>query len=156
MSFVEVQEALAEVMAEDTERTKLSVDAIIAETASIAFVNMFDYMRIGENGEPYVDLSALTRAQAAGLLSFKYKEHPEGRGEDSRDVAEVEIRINPGKLTALVKLGERVGAWKPQSEDSAGITLEQMIADDKARVQKLEELARVRFGPPNPEEEKAQ
>jgi phage terminase small subunit len=112
---------LAEVMAEETARCEISADQIIAETAKLAFLNMFDYLRIGENGEPWVDLSALTRAQAAGLLYFKHKEYKEGRGEDARDVCEVEIRLNPAKFNALVKLGDRLGAWKPQVGAEDGI-----------------------------------
>jgi phage terminase small subunit len=121
LAILSVQEALAEVMAEETARCEISADQIIAETAKLAFLNMFDYLRIGENGEPWVDLSALTRAQAAGLLSFKHKEYKEGRGEDARDVCEVEIRLNPAKFNALVKLGDRLGAWKPQVGAEDGI-----------------------------------
>jgi hypothetical protein len=109
-----IQEALAEVMAEESARCEISADQLIAETAKLAFLNMMDYLRIGENGEPFVDLSALTRAQAAGLLAFKYKERKDGRGEDARDVAEVEIRLNSDKFRAIVKLGDRLGLWKPQ------------------------------------------
>ena len=82
-----------------------------------------DFLRINENGEPFVDLSALTRAQAAGLLAFKYKERKDGRAEDARDVAEVEIRLSTDKFRALVKLGDRLGLWKPQGaqDDASGV-----------------------------------
>jgi phage terminase small subunit len=93
LAKLSIQKALVEVMAEEAARSEISADQIIAETAKLAFLNMMDYLRIGENGEPWVDLSALTRAQAAGLLSFKHKEYKEGRGEDARDVCEVEIRL---------------------------------------------------------------
>jgi hypothetical protein len=43
-----VQEALAEVMAEDAQRCEISVDQIIGEAAKLAFLNMMDYIRIGD------------------------------------------------------------------------------------------------------------
>jgi phage terminase small subunit len=142
----EIQEALAEVMQEDSLRTQITVDQIIGEAAKIAFLNMFDYIRIGENGEPFVDLSALTRAQAAGLLSFKHKEYKDGRGEEARDVCEVEIKLNPGKFNALVKLGERLGAWKPAADaGDEGINYAQIIADNKLHREKMAEIAE-RYG----------
>jgi phage terminase small subunit len=143
LTFVDIQEALAEVMAEDSARAQITTDQIIAETAKLAFVNMLDYLRIGENGEPYVDLSALTSAQAAGLLAFKYKERKDGRGEDARDVAEVEIRLSTDKFRALVKLGDRLGLWKPQGaqDDASGVDVMQLLADQRAMLEKNAEIS---------------
>jgi phage terminase small subunit len=112
LTFVDIQEALAEVQAEDGERCRVEADRVIGELATLAFINMDDYMRIGQAGEPFVDLSATTRAQKAGLLAFKHREYKEGRGEDARDVCEVEIRLNPAKFNALIKLGEHVGLFR--------------------------------------------
>jgi phage terminase small subunit len=110
LTFVDIQEALAEVQAEDAERCQVEADRIIGELATLAFLNMDDYMRIGQAGEPFVDLSATTRAQKAGLLAFKHKEYKEGRGEDARDVCEIEIRLNPAKFNAPPGRGEKSGA----------------------------------------------
>jgi phage terminase small subunit len=140
---VVVQEALAEVMQTDAERCNVTVDQIIDETAKLAFVNMMDYLRISPDGDPYVDLSALTRPQAAGLLHFECHDYKDGRGEDARDIRKIAIRINPAKFPALVKLGERLGAWKPEGGVGQDLEIEyaQIIADEKLRVENMEEIA---------------
>jgi phage terminase small subunit len=136
----DIQEALAEVMAEESARCQVKADAILAETSNLAFVNMMDYMRIGQNGEPYVDLSALTRAQAAGLLSFKYREFKDGRGEQARDVVECEIRVNPAKFNALVKLGEQVGLFRKDKDPALAVEA-QKVADENLRLDRMTEIA---------------
>jgi phage terminase small subunit len=153
---VVVQEALAEVMQTDAERCNVTVNQVIDETAKLAFVNMMDYLRISPEGDPYVDLSALTRAQAAGLLHFECHDYKDGRGEDARDVRKVRIKLNPGKLTALVKLGERLGVWKPEGGEGQGLEKEyaQIVADEKLRVQNMEEIAGRYLPKPKPEKAK--
>jgi phage terminase small subunit len=144
LTFVDIQEALAEVQAEDGERCRVEADRIIGELATLAFINMDDYMRIGQGGEPFVDLSATTRAQKAGLLAFKHKEYKEGRGEDARDVCEVEIRLIPAKFNALVKLGEHVGLFRKDGGkviDGDVIDIAKIEAREKMRIEKLEEIA---------------
>jgi phage terminase small subunit len=156
LTFVDIQEALAEVQAEDAERCQVEADRIIGELATLAFLNMDDYMRIGQAGEPFVDLSATTRAQKAGLLAFKHKEYKEGRGEDARDVCEIEIRLNPAKFNALVKLGEHVGLFRKDGGtviDGNAIDIAQIEAREQMRIEKLEEIAQRYL--PAPKTEKA-
>jgi phage terminase small subunit len=144
LTFVDIQDALAEVQAEDAERCRVEADRIIGELATLAFVNMDDYMRIGQDGEPFVDLSATTRAQKAGLLAFKHKEYKEGRGEDARDICEVEIRLIPAKFNALIKLGEHIGLFRKDSGkviDGDVIDIAKIEAREKMRIEKLEEIA---------------
>jgi phage terminase small subunit len=144
LTFVDIQEALAEVQADDAARCQVEADRIIGELATLAFVNMDDYMRIGQDGEPFVDLSATTRAQKAGLLAFKHKEYKEGRGEDARDICEVEIRLIPAKFNALIKLGEHIGLFRKDSGkviDGDVIDIAKIEAREKMRIEKLEEIA---------------
>jgi phage terminase small subunit len=103
-----------------------------------------------------VDLSALTRAQGAGLLSFKHKEYKEGRGEDARDVCEVEIRLNPAKFNALIKLGEHIGLFRKDGGtviDGNAIDIARIEAREKMRIEKMEEMAQLYL--PAPKTEKA-
>jgi phage terminase small subunit len=156
LTKLKVQEALAEVQAEDSARCQVEVDRVIGELATLAFLNMDDYMRIGQAGEPFVDLSATTRAQKAGLLAFKHKEYKEGRGEDARDVCEIEIRLNPAKFNALVKLGEHVGLFRKDGGtviDGNAIDIAQIEAREQMRIEKLEEIAQRYL--PAPKTEKA-
>ena len=144
LTFVDIQEALAEVQAEDAARCQIEADRIIGELATLAFINMDDYMRVGQDGEPFVDLSTTTRAQKAGLLAFKHKEYKEGRGEDARDVCEVEIRLIPSKFPALVKLGEHIGLFRKDGGkviDGNAIDIARIEAREKMRIEKMEEIA---------------
>ena len=134
--------AVEEAKQRRVERTEISADRVLEEIAQLAFINMDDYMRVGADGEPYVDLSATTRAQKAGLLSFKHKEYKDGRGEDARDVCMIEIRLNPGKLTALIKLGEHVGLFSKDKAQTIDITeYERVVADEALRKEKMTEIA---------------
>ena len=137
-------------MEEASQRAKLSADSILEELGKLAFLNMDDYMRIGEDGDPFVDLTAATRAQKAGLIAFKCKDYLEGRGEDARMVREVEIKLNTSKFSALVKLGEHVGLFgkidpanKAGGEEAA--LAAQIIADDRLRRERMTEIAE-RYG----------
>jgi phage terminase small subunit len=150
---VVVQEALAEVMQTDAERCNVTVDQIIDETAKLAFVNMMDYLRIGTDGDPFVDLSALTRAQAAGLISFEVHDYKDGRGEDARDIRAVKIRM-ADKVRPLIEL---IRLLKPAADSGAGadgIDVAQLIADEKLRVQNMEEIAERYLPKPKPEKAK--
>ena len=68
-------------------------------------------MRIGEDGDPYVDMSNLTRAQAAALQEFVVEDFKDGRGEDARDVRRIRIKMRD-KLRPLVELGKHLGIFK--------------------------------------------
>jgi phage terminase small subunit len=40
---------------------------VVEELAALGFANIIDFMRIGDDGDPYMDMSTLTRAQAVAL-----------------------------------------------------------------------------------------
>jgi phage terminase small subunit len=112
----EIEVAIAELQQARSQRCQITADMVLAELARLAFANMMDYMRIGDGGDPYVDLSALTRDRAAGLVQFVVEDFKDGRGEEARDVRKVRIKLHP-KLPALIKLGEHLGLFKGQGEE---------------------------------------
>jgi hypothetical protein len=100
-----------------------------------------------------VDLSALTRAQAAGLISFEVHDYKDGRGEDARDIRAVKIRM-ADKVRPLIEL---IRLLKPAADSGAGadgIDVAQLIADEKLRVQNMEEIAERYLPKPKPEKAK--
>jgi phage terminase small subunit len=144
LSNAVISEAVAELVEERSKRAQLSADQIIEELSKLAFVNMDDYMRVGENGDPFVDLTAATRAHKAGLIAFECHDYKDGRGEDARDVRKVSIKINPAKFAALVKLGEHVGLFgknDPGKGTEGGIDLAELAAREQMRIEKLDEIA---------------
>jgi phage terminase small subunit len=50
---------------------ELSAEKVIQELCKLAFADMADYINIDGAGDAYVDLSGLTRDQAAALLETR-------------------------------------------------------------------------------------
>lgn len=97
-----IQQAIAEHMAERSKRTGVNQDRIVLELAKIAFVNMGDLIDL-KNG------SILTTAKTDDLAcieGFKYKESDNDYGGS----VEREVKF-ASKLRALELLGKHLGMW---------------------------------------------
>lgn len=94
-------------------RHEITVDKIIRELAMIGFSNMLDYVTPQSDGTVYVDLSKLTRAQAAAIGEVTVEEYTDGRGEDARSVKRVKFKLSD-KRAALVDLGRHLGMFPTQ------------------------------------------
>lgn len=111
-----------------SKRTEITQDAVLQELAKIGFANMQDYMRVGADGDPYLDFSNLTRDQAAALIEVTVEDFKEGRGEDSRDVRRVKFKLGD-KKSALVDIGRHLGMFKDRIEHSGPNGLPLQFAD---------------------------
>ena len=138
----EIQDAIAEVMAERQERCNVSVDKVIGELARLAFANMMDYMQITSDGDPYVDLSQLTRAQAAGILEFTVDDFMDGRGDDAREVKRVRIKLHD-KKGPLIELGKHLGLFRGEGKggQDEGSSLEAAAAREQQKVDHFSGIA---------------
>lgn len=96
-------------------KAAVTAEEIVKEMAKIGFANMQDYIRISADGDPYIDLSNLTREQAAALAETTVEDFTEGRGDDARDVRRVRIKFHD-KMSALVNLGKHVGLFPDRHE----------------------------------------
>ena len=67
LANAKVAEAIALGRAKQERRAEIKADDVIRELVKIGFANMLDYITIGKDGDPYVDLSSLTREQAAAI-----------------------------------------------------------------------------------------
>ena len=63
----DIAAAIEKAMAERAERTRLTADWVINELRTLAGANMDACMKANPSGDPYLDLSALTRDQTAAL-----------------------------------------------------------------------------------------
>ncbi|MGH7745264.1 MAG: terminase small subunit [Candidatus Dormibacteria bacterium] len=106
-----IQKAIEAAQAKVLKKHELTLDKIVGEAALIAFANIQDYMSITAEGDPYVDLSKLTREQAAALAEFTVDDYTDGRGEHARNVRKVRIKL-ADKLAALVALGKHLGGFR--------------------------------------------
>jgi len=115
LSKVYIQEALAVIMEERSKRTEITADMVLKELALLGFANMKDYIRIGPDGDPFIDLSGLTREQAAAISETLVEDYFEGRGENARQVRKVKIKFHD-KKGALVDIGKHLGMFVDRSE----------------------------------------
>jgi phage terminase small subunit len=72
---------VAELKAAAAEATKLSAARILEELGKLAFSNMLDFMRIGGDGQPRLDFSALRRDQAAAIHELVVETRTEAPAE---------------------------------------------------------------------------
>lgn len=94
-------------------RNEITIDKIVRELALIGFSNMLDYMTISSDGQAFVDLSKLTRDQAAAIGEITSETYTEGRGEDAEQVKRTKFKLSD-KRAALVDLGKHLGMFPQQ------------------------------------------
>ncbi|TPM33725.1 terminase small subunit [Mesorhizobium sp. B2-2-2] len=126
-----VAAAIASRQAKLADKLEVTQERIVAELAKIGFANMLDYVTVGSNGDPFVDLSELKRDTAAAIAEVTVEDFKDGRGEDARDVRRVKFKLHD-KKGALVDLGKHLGMFKDQVEHTGNIRVEVVsFADGK-------------------------
>lgn len=100
------------------ERAGITKAAVLAELAKIGFANMLDYVKVQGDGDAFVDLSKLTRDQAAAIQEVTVEDFKDGRGEDARDVRRVRFKL-ADKKGALVDIGKHLGMFVERREVGA-------------------------------------
>lgn len=108
---------VAELVAAGAKKAEVEVADVLRELAKIGFANMMDYARVSETGEPFIDLSEMTRDQGAAVQQFVVEDFKDGRGEDARDVRKVTFKLYD-KRAALVDIGNHLGMFKQLHEHS--------------------------------------
>lgn len=133
-----IQAAITEGRRKQSKRTEITADRVLAELALLGFANMEDYIRIDNDGDPYINLSELTREQAAAISEVAVDDYTEGRGKNARDVRKVRIKFHD-KKGALVEIGKHLGMFVErheltgkdggpiEHEDLSGMTNEQLL-----------------------------
>lgn len=100
-----------EIVAAAAKAAEVTVQRVLQELSLIGFANMQDYMSVGVDGQPVLDFSKLSRAQAAALAEVTVEEFKDGAGKDSRDVRRVKFKL-ADKRAALVDIGKHLGMFK--------------------------------------------
>jgi hypothetical protein len=86
-------------------------DKVVQELAKIAFSSMRHYLRRTDDGTLYVDTTDTTPEQLDALKRFKTRDFKNGRGEDAREMQDIEIEL-PDKIRALELLGKHLGLFQ--------------------------------------------
>lgn len=118
LTNVDVQAAIQQARDERAKRTEITADRVLKELAHIGFANLGDFIRL-VGGEPAIDLSGMTRDQAAALSEVVTEDFVIGRGDDARDVRRVKVKLHD-KLGALEKLGKHLGMFITTKHELSG------------------------------------
>jgi len=97
------------------QKLAITKERVLEELAKIGFANMLDYVTIGPDGDPFVDLSRLSHEQAAAVAEITVEDFKGGRGEGARDVRRVKFKLHD-KKSALVDIGKHLGMFIERSE----------------------------------------
>ena len=113
------------------EKAAITKAEVLIELSKLARSNMLDYMTVQSDGYAYVDLSRLTRDQAAAIQEVTVEEYKEGGGEDARDVKRVKFKL-ADKRAALVDIGRHFGMFIDKKEvgkpgDFSSMTDEEIV-----------------------------
>ena len=110
-----IAQAVSEAMAKRSERTGITQDKVLKELARLGFSNMLDYVSVTEAGDAVVDLSRLTRDQAAAISEIIVDEYTEGRGADARNVKRIRFKL-ADKKGALDSIARHLGMFRDRHE----------------------------------------
>ena len=131
---VQIQREIQKRIAKLTTKADVTVERVLSELMKVGFANLQDYIRITADGDPYIDLSAMTEYQAAALQEITVEDFKDGRGDNARDVRKVKVKMLD-KLSALEKLGKYLGMFvdRVKIEGELKITkIQRVIIDPKA------------------------
>ncbi len=126
---------LAELAAQGAVMTKREV---LLELSRLGRANMADYMRVGPDGDPVLDFTALTRDQAAALVQVTVDDYLDGRGEDAREVKRVKFTLAK-KTEALELLGKHHKLFTDRLEVTGNAGLADRLAAAIARTNRKDE-----------------
>lgn len=114
-----VKELVAKLTEKKFDALDFSANKVLGELCKLAFSNMLDYVKI-DNGEAYVDLSTLTREQAAAIqevTSEVYVEGYEGTGDDKKPIQVKRTKFKlADKRSSLELLGKHLKLFVDRTE----------------------------------------
>lgn len=121
MNRPRVKAAVEAAMAERAAGLKITAERVLRELALLGFANVMDYFRPQADGTAHVDLSGLTRDQAAAITEVTVEEFVSGRGKAGREVRRVKVKL-ADKSRNLELIGKHLGmfARKPNEVEEEG------------------------------------
>lgn len=129
----EIQTSIDEALEERLKALGVTSHRVLEELARLGFSNMLDYVRIGEHGDAYVDLSEMTREQAAAVQEITVEDFMDGRGEDAREVRRVKFKL-ADKKSSLELLGKHLKLFTEKHEHAGAgggpIKVIEVVVDD--------------------------
>jgi phage terminase small subunit len=112
-----VQELIKRKRDEQMEKLDLRPYKVLRELSLLAFSNMQDYIGVNERGQAYIDLSKVTRDQAAAIQEITSEEFMDGSGPDAREIRKTRLKI-AGKRDSLELLGKYLNLFHERPSDT--------------------------------------
>jgi phage terminase small subunit len=112
-----IKTLIAELTKTKADKLDVSAERVLRELAFMAFANMKDYIGVQQDGMAYVDLSKLTRDQAAAIQEITTEEFtlPESEYEEARTVTKVKFKLSD-KRGSLELLGKYLKLFNDRTE----------------------------------------
>lgn len=123
---VEVQSSIQEAQKSLRNRTEITQEMVIRETAKLAFFDvrkMFD-----KDGKP-LDISQLDDDTAAALVGLDVQDVYNFSEDEKQFIGYVKKYKMADKLKALELLGKRFGTWEPQDKEQTEVEDLMPLAD---------------------------
>lgn len=120
-----VEELIAKLCERRNKAVEVDAEKVLRELALMGHSNMLDYIRVVD-GDAVVDLSNLTREQAAAMQEITVEDYVDGRGEDARDVKRIRFKL-ADKARSLELLARHLKLLGDEGKGSSGPTNIQVI-----------------------------
>lgn len=104
----EIESTVQRLMFERSDATKVTAEQVIDELAKVAFASVKDFLKVDDDGTPYIDVSSMNERQWAAVADVQVDEYIDGRGDDTHRVQRIKIKSH-SKLAALSKLADHLG-----------------------------------------------
>lgn len=128
----EIIEAIRKKQAPRLKKLEITAERVLQELAFMGFSNMLDYMAVNPEGGADIDLSKLTREQAAAIQEITV-DMTGGSGDGERKlVPRMKFKL-ANKKDSLELLGKHLKLFVDRMEVSGSIGLADAIAAGRAR-----------------------
>lgn len=127
-----IQEAIQAKQKVISERNEVTIDSLISELKSMAFVNTGDFFNEGWEAK---DVTELTEAQKRAIQSVKKtKVRFGGEGESERETFEFRLH---SKLDAIEKLAKHIGFYEKDNSQTRAFNVIVNSADEAEKLRKI-------------------
>ncbi len=133
LAEVKVQRLVDNLLSKRASKLEIKAEHVADELRKLAFANMQDYMRVNEDGWPELDLSTLSRDQAAAIQEFS-EDATGGTGDgERRQIIRRRFKLGD-KRGSLELLGRHLGMF----QDNMKVTGLEGLADRMAELRKAD------------------
>ena len=121
MTNDDIQDRLSELAQARQERVQVDQDWVLKNLRDIVEFSADKYVKVDDFGQPFIDISGMTKAELKFLESVKVDEYFEGRGEDARQVKAITIKGVPNSVKAkLLEIAAKHLRMFDEKEDTDG------------------------------------